>query len=208
MAAIDFKKTDKALYLPLTTPVIIDVLTMTFIVIDGSGDPNTSESYAEAIEILYGLSYTIKMANKSVMEYVVPPLEGLWSTPDDSLENTAPLNKDQLEWTALIRQPDFVRESELASAKQALAKKKPKLNLDRARLQTITEGLCVQVMHIGSYDDEPATIQQMLAFATDSGYLIDLSDERRHHEIYIADPRKTAPEKLRTVLRYPIKERE
>ncbi|MDR0459726.1 MAG: GyrI-like domain-containing protein [Coriobacteriales bacterium] len=208
MAAIDFKKTDKALYQPPTAPVIIDVLPMTFIAIDGSGDPNTSESYAEAIEILYGLSYAIKMANKTVMEYVVPPLEGLWSTPDDSLENTAPLNKDQLEWTALIRQPDFVGETELAAAKQALAKKKPKLNLDWARLQTITEGLCVQVMHIGSYDDEPATIKQMLAFATDSGYLIDLNDERRHHEIYIADPRKTAPEKLRTVLRYPIKERE
>jgi hypothetical protein len=204
--AIDYKKTQKELYLPKTAPSVIDVPRMTFITVDGKGDPNTSAEYTAAVELLYGLSYTIKMGSKSILEYVVPPLEGLWSVDDDFRGGGAEINdKSKFIWTMMIRQPDFVTEDILEVAKISLAKKKPNLDISKAKLETITEGLCVQVMHIGSYDDEPATVAALDGFAIENGYILDINDIRRHHEIYISDPRKVAPEKLKTVIRHPIR---
>ena len=203
---IDYKKTQKELYLPKTAPSVIDVPRMTFITVDGEGDPNTSAEYTAAVELLYGLSYTIKMGSKSILEYVVPPLEGLWSVDDDFRGGGAEINdKSKFIWTMMIRQPDFVTEDILEVAKISLAKKKPNLDISKAKLETITEGLCVQVMHIGSYDDEPATVAALDGFAIENGYILDINDIRRHHEIYISDPRKVAQEKLKTVLRHPIR---
>lgn len=204
---LDFKKMDKDLYQPKTAPSVIDVPQMTFIAVDGKGDPNTSEDYAAAVELLYGLSYIIKMGNKAVLEYVVSPLEGFWSVDDEYFMGggAAISDKCKFVWTMVIRQPDFVTEDVFEKAKTALIKKKPHLDVTRAQLKTITEGLCVQVMHIGPYDAEPATVAALDSFAKENGYAIDINDERRHHEIYLADPRKTPPEKLKTVLRHPIR---
>ncbi|MCL2491264.1 MAG: GyrI-like domain-containing protein [Coriobacteriia bacterium] len=200
---LDFKKEQKELYLPKTTPSIIDVPAMTFLAVDGAGDPNTSEEYAHAIELLYGLSYAIKMGNKEILQYVVGPLEGFWSVTDEFFD-AGPINKDAFTWTAVIRQPDFVDGDVVENAKAALAKKKPHLDGTKARLEEISEELCVHAMHLGSYDDEPATIATMEQFAVESGYDMDVSDVRRHHEIYLSDPRKVAPEKLKTIIRLPI----
>ena len=203
---IDYKKTEKELYLPKTTPSVIDVPQMAFITVDGKGDPNTSVEYAAAVELLYGLSYTIKMGNKAILQYVVPPLEGLWSIDDNFRGGGAAINdKSKFVWTMMIRQPDFVTAEIFEAAKATLAKKKPNLDTSKAKLETIVEGLCVQVMHIGSYDEEPATVAALDRFATQNGYLLDINEIRRHHEIYISDPRKVAPEKLKTVLRHPIR---
>ncbi len=203
---LDFKKVDKALYAPTAVPSIIDVPAMTFIAVDGSGDPNTSTAYAAAVELLYGLSYGIKMTSKAVLEYVVPPLEGLWALTGDFKGGGAAIDdKSRFVWTLLIRQPDFVTADVLQQAKAALSKKKPALDTAAARLLTLTEGLCAQVLHTGSYDDEQATVAALDAFAVESGYAVDINDTRRHHEIYLSDPRKTAPEKLKTVLRHPIR---
>ena len=205
---INYKKTDKDLYLPKPSPSIIDVPEMTFIAIDGQGDPNSADSYKTALEILYGLSYSIKMSKMSgekpegYFEYVVPPLEGFWWSSSGGMVDYS--NKDSFYWTSMIRQPDFVTLEVFKSAKDVLAKKKPSIDTSKARLVKITEGLCVQAMHIGSYDEEPATIAVMERYATQNGYLIDMNGTRRHHEIYIGDPRKTAPEKLKTVIRHPL----
>ena len=201
---IDYKKTEKELYQPKTMPSVIDVPEMIYITVAGEGNPNTSEAYKTAIEILYGLSYSIKMSKMSgstpdgYFEYVVPPLEGFWQSIDY-------LNKDNFRWISMIRQPEFVTPKVFESAKTALAKKKAGLDLSKARLDKITEGLCVQAMHIGSYDSEPATISAMEQHAVKNGYAIDISNERHHHEIYLSDPRKVSPEKLKTVIRLPIK---
>jgi hypothetical protein len=205
--AFDFKKEYKDLYQPKTTPSIIDVPEMVFIAVDGKGDPNTSAEYAAAIDVLYGLSYTIKMSNKAVLEYVVPPLEGFWNVNDDTFKGggAAIADKGKFEWTALIRQPEFVTAEVFEAANAALAKKKPTLDTSKARLEKITEGLCVQVMHIGSYDNEPATVAVLDKYAIENGYIIDMSGNRRHHEIYLSDPRKTAPEKLKTIIRHPMR---
>ncbi|MDR0862618.1 MAG: GyrI-like domain-containing protein [Oscillospiraceae bacterium] len=198
----DYKKEYKTLYSPKTAPSIIDVPSMTFIMIDGEGDPNTSESYQNAVEILYGLSYAVKMSKnggkqpEGYFDFVVPPLEGMWQG------NAA--DKSGFRWTSMIRQPDFVTASVFEYAKETLTKKKPHLDLSRARLELFTEGLCAQIMHLGSFDDEPATIATLDKFITASAHRLDLSETRRHHEVYLADPRKTAPEKLKTVLRHPI----
>ncbi|KUO76046.1 MAG: transcriptional regulator [Desulfosporosinus sp. BRH_c37] len=203
---IDYKKTEKDLYQPKTTPSIINVPEMTFITVDGKGDPNTSAEYTAAVELLYGFSYTIKMGNKSILEYVVPPLEGFWSVDDDFRGGGAVISdKSKFVWTMVIRQPDFVTADIFEASKAALAKKKPSIDTSKAKFKTITEGLCVQVMHIGSYDDEPATVAALDGFAIENGYIIDIDGTRRHHEIYISDPRKVAPEKLKTVLRHPIR---
>lgn len=203
---IDFKKTQRYLYQPKTTPCVIDVPEMIFIAVDGKGDPNTSIEYAAAVELLYKLSYTIKMNNKSILDYVIPPLEGLWSVDDDFKGSGAAItNKGKFIWTMMIRQPDFVTADIFEAAKAALTKKKSNIDTSKAKLRTINEGLCVQVMHIGSYDDEPATVAALERFAIENGYVIDISDTRHHHEIYISDPRKVAPEKLKTVIRHPIR---
>lgn len=209
----DFKREYKDIYRPGTTPSIIDVPPMRFIMVDGKGDPNTSEDYQAAVELLYGLSYTIKMSKKGpylpdgYFDYVVPPLEGLWSLDDggEFRGNGAMItDKSKFLWTAMIRQPDFVTQKVFAWAKDTLAKKKPDLDLSKARLADLAEGLCGQVMHIGVYDDEPATLTLLEKFISDNGYKTEMTDIRRHHEIYLGDPRRTTPEKLRTVIRHPI----
>lgn len=208
--AFDFKKEYKDLYMPKIKPSIVDVPKMIFIMVDGKGNPNTCKTYKNAMEILYGLSYTIKMSKMSGMqpegyfEYVVPPLEGLWWGEDGYFDGINIKDKDKLCWTSMIRQPNFVTEEVFESAKQALIKKKPELDLSLARLVSFAEGLCAQIMHIGSYDDEPATIKVLEIFIAESGYKNDISENRRHHEIYLGDPRKTVPEKLKTVIRHPI----
>ncbi|MCL2136473.1 MAG: GyrI-like domain-containing protein [Coriobacteriia bacterium] len=204
MPAFDFKKAEKHLYQPKAAPVFVDVPEMTFITIEGEGDPNTSETYASAIEVLYGLSYSIKMRNKPVLNYVVLPLEGLWSFIGDTDIGTVPLNKDSLAWTALIRQPDFVTTAIFSQAVDELAKKKPGLDASKAHLTTFTEGQCVHIMHIGSYDDEPASISLLYDYAHDNGYKIQVDGASRHHEIYLNDPRKVDASKLKTVIRYPV----
>ncbi|MDR1173084.1 MAG: GyrI-like domain-containing protein [Bacteroidales bacterium] len=204
--SIDYKKTEKELYQPGTKPSVVDVPEMLFIAVDGKGNPNTGAEYSAAVELLYGLSYTIKMGNKKILEYVVPPLEGFWGVTGDFKGGGAAIpDKDRFVWTALIRQPDFVTTEMFENVKSTLAKKKPNLDVSKARLETINEGLCVQVMHIGPYDDEPATVAMLDKFADQNGFVIDINDIRRHHEIYLSDPRKVAPEKLKTVLRHPIK---
>lgn len=206
MSAIDFKKTQKEFYRPKTEPSIVDVPKMTFIMIDGKGDPNKPDGeYAAAVELLYGLSYTIKMGNKAVLEYVVAPLEGLWTVDDAAFKGggVAIKDKSKLIWTVMIRQPEFVTLDLFESARVVYQKKKP-VQKALPRLEQWTQGLCAQVMHVGSYDDEPATIERLDAFITKSGCRNDMSQTRRHHEIYLSDPRKTAPDKLRTVIRHPI----
>ena len=210
---VDYKKTEKQFYLPKTNPEIVDLPEMVFLMVDGAGDPNISEQYSAALEVLYGLSYSIKMSKKNGTEpsgyfdYVVPPLEGLWSIDDGGVfcgSGAAIQDKNKFRWTSMIRQPDFVTPDVFESAKQTLAKKKPNLDLASVRLEKFTEGLCAQVMHIGSYDDEPATIAALAQFVEENGYIEDMTGLRRHHEIYLGDPRKTAPEKLKTVIRHPI----
>lgn len=207
---LDYKKEYKDLYGPGSRPSVIRVPEMRFIMVDGTGDPNTGAEYQAALEVLYGLSYAIKMSKmggappEGYFEYVVPPLEGLWWFADETFDASLLQKKELFCWTSMIRQPGFVTEPVFEAAKAALARKKPGLDLSRARLADFEEGLCVQVMHIGPYDDEPATIEEMDAYAKAEGYRLDFSTGRRHHEIYLGDPRKTKPERLRTVLRHPI----
>lgn len=209
----DYKKEYKDLYMPKTKPSIIEVPEMIFIMVDGKGNPNTAEEYKNAMEILYGLSYSIKMSKmsgaqpKGYFEYVVPPLEGLWWGDEGYFDGTNIVDKDKFRWTSMIRQPEFVDSEVFETAKQALLKKKPQLDLSAARLEVFKEGLCAQIMHIGPYDDEAATIKIMEEFIIKEGYMNDISDIRHHHEIYLGDPRKTKPEKLKTVIRHPIREK-
>lgn len=210
MAAFDFKKEYKDLYLPKSKPSIIDVPTMRFITVDGKGDPNTSEFYKKAVELLYGLSYSIKMSKKTgtqpegYFDYVVPLLEGLWWFEGDFFDGNVVERKDEFNWTIMIRQPDFVTSEVFKNAKAALSKKKPELDTSVARLKDFTEGLCAQIMHVGPYDDESSTVATLEEFIKSQGYRTEMSGMRQHHEIYISDPRKTAPEKLKTVVRHPI----
>lgn len=211
MEKFDYKKEYKDLYQPKTKPSIIEIPEMIFIAIDGKGDPNTSNEYKEALEILYGLSFTIKMSKMSgtqpeeYFEYVVPPLEGLWYVDDAKFDGTNITDKNRFCWTSMIRQPEFVTEKVFENARNALAKKKRELDLSKARLITMTEGLCVQIMHKGTYDNEPESIAKIHEFAEKSGYTEDISDTRFHHEIYLSDPRRCAAENLKTVIRHPIR---
>ncbi|MBE6024299.1 MAG: transcriptional regulator [Cellulosilyticum sp.] len=212
MEKVDYKKKDKALYGPKTTPMLVEVPKMNFLMIDGKGNPNTSKMYKEACEILYGLSYAIKMSPKShihfegYFDYVVPPLEGLWWLEEDmeEVDYSQTQVKDNFCWTSIMRQPEFVNDEVFNKAKEILSKKKPELDLSGVRLVQWEEGLCAQIMHIGSYNDEPATIQKLQKFISKEGYQEELSNTRRHHEIYLGDPRKIAPDKLKTVIRHPI----
>jgi hypothetical protein len=213
---LDYKKEYKNLYQPKTVPMLVDVPKMKFIMVDGKGNPNDeSGEYVKAIELLYGLSYTIKMSNKSgnapsdFFEYVVPPLEGLWWTEVDRPFDTS--QKDKLIWTAMIRQPEFVTEEVFNWAVDELNKRKSQLDTSKARLEEFAEGLCVQMMHLGPYDTEAVTVKAIDDFAAANGYVNAISEVRqdgtirRHHEIYLNDPRKVAPEKMKTVVRHPIR---
>ncbi len=210
MEKLDYKKEYKDLYLPKTSPMLIDVPEMTFLAVSGEGDPNTSKAYQEALELLYGLSFTIKMSKlgkhpiPGYFEYVVPPLEGLWQKKDSPFDGSDLKDKNMLCWVSMIRQPEFVTPEVFAWAKQTLAAKKPGLNPEKANLIRWKEGLCCQVMHIGPYDEEPATIEKMAAFLDEKGLAVDFNEERKHHEIYLSDPRRTKPERLKTVIRHPV----
>lgn len=210
MEKFDFKKEYRDLYTPKTEPSIVTVPEMKFIAVRGNGDPNTSAEYKQAMEILYGLSFTVKMSKMSgsqpdgYFEYVVPPLEGFWSVDDCIFDGLNITDKNKFHWISVIRQPDFVTESVFEWARSE-AEKKKKTDMSKAEFITVSEGLCVQSMHIGSYDSEPLTILKMREFAEKNGYSENLSDTRLHHEIYLSDPRRCAPERLKTVIRHPIK---
>lgn len=207
--AIDYKKVDKHLYMPKTDPEIIEVPKMTFICIDGKGNPNSEDGeYKQALSVLYALSYAIKMSKKgsytipNYFDYVVAPLEGYWTIAGGNAFDKQ--HKEDFIFTAFIRQPEFVTPEVFDWACKEVSAKKH-ISTDKAKLKIIEEGLCVQCMHIGSYDTEPETIERMHTYIKNKGYEVDFSADRRHHEIYLGDPRKTAPEKLKTVLRLPIK---
>lgn len=209
MDKLDYKKEYKDLYLPKTKPMLIDVPNMKFIMVRGKGNPNSEKGeYQEAMSILYGLSFTIKMSkmgnNKidGYFEYVVPPLEGFWWQENIHSVNYA--DKDSFNWISVIRLPDFVNQKDFEWAVETAAKKK-KIDCSSAEFLTIDEGLCVQIMHLGAFDDEPETVALMDAYLEQNGYVNDMNMERLHHEIYLSDARKVAPEKWKTVIRHPIK---
>lgn len=224
MTKVDFKKKYKDLYLPKGEPMLITVPSINFIMIDGKGNPNNEDGeYKKAVELLYALSYTIKMSTKNgffpvgYYDYVVPPLEGLWwliqSNSFTSNNNISSdfTQKDNYCWTSMIRQPEFVTNDLFIWAQSEVIKKKPDLDVTKARLQTLSEGLSVQMMHHGPYDKEPESIKIMDDYITHHELITDIGNTsedgsiRRHHEIYLGDPRKIAPERLRTVLRIPVK---
>lgn len=206
--AFDFKKAYPDLYAPKTAPALVDVPDLRFIAVDGAGDPNEEGgAYADAMEQLYGIAYTLKMSYKidhaiaGYFEYVVPPPEGLWR--QQGVAGFDPARKDQLAWTSMIRLPDFVGDDDLAWALEEATRKK-KRSFAGVHLLEYREGSCVQCLHRGPYDDEPASIDTLARFAQENGLRFDHSDERLHHEIYLSDPRRCAPEKLKTVLRIPV----
>lgn len=209
MEKLDYKKKFKELYQPSSKPSVVNVPEMIFLAVDGSGDPNTCGEYKNSIEILYAMSFTIKMSKmnntqpEGYFEYVVPPLEGLWYQ-----ENTVGIDysrKDDFKWISMIRQPEFVTEEVFENAKESVIKKKPHLDLSKVRYMKYTEGLCIQLMHIGAYDNEPESIKKLEVFAEENGYAEDFSNGRFHHEIYLSDPRKCASQRLKTVIRHPVK---
>jgi hypothetical protein len=202
---LDYKKENKDLYIPKKKPSIVDVPSMNFIMVDGKGDPS-KEEYQQAIGALYALTYTIKMSKTKgkqppgYFEYVVPPLEGLWWISGESFSFD---KRDNWLWTSMIRQPEFVDPEMFAWACEECRRKKQEVDISKARLETFTEGLCVQMMHIGPYSQEPETLAFMRAFMAENGLVDETGSDRKHHEIYLSDPRKTTPDKLKTVLRHP-----
>ncbi len=210
--AFDFKKEYKEFYMPKNKPQIVNVPKANYIAVRGSGDPNEEDgAYKQAIGVLYAVAYTLKMSYKTdhriegFFEYVVPPLEGFWW--QDGVSGVDYTNKASFNWISVIRLPDFVTKSDFDWAVETAAKKK-KLDCSGAEYLTIDEGLCVQIMHTGPYDDEPATVAVMDEYLAENGYENDFSAERLHHEIYLLDARKVPPEKWKTVIRHPIKRNE
>ena len=221
--AFDFKKEYKEFYMPKAEPAIVTIPPMNYVAVRGRGDPNAEDGeYKEAIGLLYGIAYTVRMSKKGnhkiegYFDYVVPPLEGFWwqegvdgaggnGTGGISGNNGIDYaHKENFRWISVIRLPDFVKEEDFDFAvKEATEKKKQ--DFSRVEFLTIDEGLCVQCMHIGSFDDEPATVALMDKYLEENGYVNDISETRRHHEIYLSDARRVAPEKLKTVIRHPIK---
>lgn len=205
----DFKKEYKEYYLPKAKPGIITIPKMNFIAIRGEGDPNIEDGdYKKAIGVLYAIAYTIKMSKmgsrqiKGYFDYVVPPLEGFWQ--QKGINGIDYSRKDLFQWISVIRLPDFVSQEDFDWARDEALRKKG-LDTSKAELWSYEEGLCVQCMHLGSYDNEPATVELMHRFIEEQGYTPDITDERPHHEIYLSDPRKTVPEKLKTVIRHPVR---
>jgi hypothetical protein len=205
MTKVDYKKDFKDLYLPITTPVIVDVPAMKFISIAGEGNPN-GQAFSQVVEALYALSYAVKMSYKSkevppgYFEYTVFPLEGVWDLVDKDKPMT---DKDNYRYNIMIRQPDFLTRELFERFLATTKEKKPNPFLDRAVFETIEEGLCCQMLHIGCYDDEPESFRQMESYCASHGYT---RESHLHREIYLSDPRKTAVDKLRTVLRFPVKQ--
>ena len=208
--AFDYKKEYKEFYLPKNQPTFVTIPPMNFAAVRGHGDPNLPDgTYQQAVGILYALAYTIKMSKmgdhriEGYFDYVVPPLEGFWQ--QDGIEDVDYSQKDEFRWISLIRLPEFVTESEFNWAVEEAGRKK-KLDCSAAEFLTVDEGLCVQCMHLGPYDDEPATVARMHDFIKEQGYVLDFSETRLHHEIYLSDPRKTDPDKLKTVIRHPVRQ--
>lgn len=208
----DYKKEYKEFYLPAKKPAIVDVPPMNFIAVRGRGDPNQAGGeYQAAMSLLYGIAFTIKMSKltdyrmEGYFDYVVPPLEGFWW--QEGIRGVDYTHKERYEWISLIRLPDFVTRADFDWA-VAEATRKKKLDFSKVEYLTYHEGLCVQCMHIGSYDEEPVTVAAMEAFARENGYETDITDTRFHHEIYLSDARKVAPEKRKTVVRHPIRKME
>ena len=209
--AFDFKKEYKEFYMPKNKPEIVTVPPANYIAVRGTGDPNEEDgAYKQAIGVLYAIAYTLKMSYKTdyqiegFYQYVVPPLEGFWW--QEGIEGVDYTNKSTFHWISVIRLPDFITRENFRWAVETATKKK-KLDCSSAEFVTIDEGLCVQIMHHGPYDDEPATVALMDEFLAKNGYANDFSDTRLHHEIYMSDARKVAPEKWKTVIRHPIKVR-
>lgn len=211
--AFDFKKEFKEFYLPPAKPQIVDVPKMQFVAVRGHGNPNEDDGeYKAALAVQYAISYAIKMSKKGdrriegYFDFVVPPLEGFWwqEKNGEVVAGFDYADKSSFNWISAIRLPDFVTKKDFEWAKETAAKKKG-IDCSRTELLSIKEGLCVQVMHTGSYDAEPATVKLMDDFAAANDYELNFSATRLHHEIYLSDPRKTAPEKLKTVIRHPIR---
>ena len=205
----DFKKEYKEYYLPKNKPSIVDVPKMNYVAVRGKGNPNEENGdYQNTLGLLYGVAYTIKMSYKGnhkidgFFEYVVPPLEGFWW--QDGKDGIDYNHKERLNVISIIRLPDFVTKADFDWAIEEATKKK-KQDFSRVEFLTYDEGLCVQCMHIGSYDDEPAAVELMHKFAEDNGYELDITDKRYHHEIYLSDPRKCDASKLKTVIRHPVR---
>lgn len=206
--AFDFKKEYREFYLPKSKPELVDVPEMNFVAVRGRGDPNEPEGdYQRAVGVLYAVSYTLKMSYKTerripgFYEYVVPPLEGFWEQDGGAINYS---RKADFRWINAIRLPDFITRADFDWAVEIAAKKKG-IDCSSAEFLTLCEGLCVQMLHVGPYDSEPESVALMDAFAAGDGYAVDISKTRLHHEIYLSDPRRTAPEKLRTVIRHPVK---
>ena len=207
--AFDYKKEYKELYMPKNKPEILTVPKMNYIAVRGKGNPNEKGgAYQNAISVLYTVAYTLKMSYKTdykiegFFEYVVPPLEGFWWQEDtDGVDYT---DKSKFNWISVIRLPDFVSQKDFDWAVETASKKK-KLDCSSAEFMSIDEGMCVQMMHLGAFDDEPATVAIMDEYIKQNGYANDMNKDRLHHEIYLSDARKVAPEKLKTVIRHPIK---
>ena len=225
--AFDFKKEYKEFYMPKNKPEIVKIPSMNYVAVRGKGNPNVEGGdYQQAISILYAVAYTLKLSYKTdykiegFFEYVVPPLEGFWwqgeQHPMDAevrtdragrRENIKGIdysNKDTFNWISVIRLPDFITEKDFAWAVQTATEKK-KIDCSLAEFLTIDEGLCVQIMHQGSFDSEPATVALLEDYLKEQGYENDINEQRLHHEIYMSDARKVAPEKWKTVIRHPIK---
>ena len=207
--AFDFKKEYKEFYMPKCKPEIVNVPKANYIAVRGMGDPNEDGgAYQQAISVLYAVAYTLKMSYKTdykmdgFYEYVVPPLEGFWW--QENTEGVDYSDKSAFHWISLIRLPDFVTKKDFEWAVEAASKKK-KLDCSAAEFLTIDEGLCVQIMHQGSFDSEPETVSLMDAFLAQNGYVNDFRKDRLHHEIYLSDARKVPCEKWKTVIRHPIR---
>ena len=207
--AFDFKKEYKEFYLPKNKPSIVTVPRMNYIAVRGKGDPNREDGeYKQSIGLLYGVAFTIKMSRLSdhridgYFDYVVPPLEGFWW--QEGVSGIDYAHKENFRWISVIRLPDFVTRDDFSWAVRE-AERKKKTDFSKAEFWTCEEGICVQCMHLGPYDDEPSTVALMHEFAEQKGYVPDFTDARMHHEIYLSDARKTSPEKLKTVIRHPVR---
>ena len=207
--SFDFKKEYKEFYLPKSIPSVITVPEMNYIAVRGKGDPNDENGeYKNTIGLLYGFAFTIKMSYKGAhkidgyFEYVVPPLEGFWR--QNGAQNIDYSHKERFDFISVIRLPDFVTKADFDWAIEEASKKK-KQDFSKVEFFTHDEGVCVQCMHIGSYDDEPKTVALMHEYIKANGYELDITDKRLHHEIYLSDPRKCEASKLKTVVRHPIK---
>ena len=207
--AFDYKKEYKELYMPKNKPEILTVPKMNYIAVRGKGNPNEEGgAYQNAISVLYAVAYTLKMSYKTdykiegFFEYVVPPLEGFWWQEDNAGVDYT--DKSKFNWISVIRLPDFVSQKDFDWAVETASKKK-RLDCSSAEFMSIDEGMCVQMMHLGAFDDEPATVAIMDEYIKQNGYTNDMNKDRLHHEIYLSDARKVAPEKWKTVIRHPIK---